>query len=491
MPKLSKTVVTLTLLFVTAILILNHADISAAPKNNGWGKKPGDKTETPKDKPGSEKKSDAEKLEDDQSNTLFKDEDSLPKELKTLLNKFRQDCKKCDEKFKSEEAKIRKKRAERREKFQKQLIQFMLKFENAARKKGKIALSRSASKALEKLNKYQYFNFYKPFKKIPQVLNAVKKRKKGFEAADQSYMKSYDRIYKKYLRDKAKLYRDFKRDLNKFYSKNLRKSSHKKQLKKVLANLESKLKADIKIPENAVAVYSFELGHFINKKISKKKTIRFLQDVSGNKNHGVCYKCNISVLRGIAGSATYCNGKVSCVELPLAPKLNSLNSDKYTIVACYRPSKKPHGKKSKDNNYNHAIVMRHGNKYEGLFFDKNSKFELRHCYSDKTRTILKSNKSYKSGYNIIVGTVDHKAGKMKLYVNGELVGRAKFSPSKKPMDYNYSNWYIGSAKPSSKTYRWTSHGSIDEVSLFDRVLTPLEIKTLTERFKDGRPMRGK
>lgn len=78
----------------------------------------------------------------------------------------------------------------------------------------------------------------------------------------------------------------------------------------------------------------------------------------------------------------------------------------------------------------------------------------------------------------VVGTVDHMAGTVRLYINGKLVSEGEFPKGRIADLYNRRPVRVGAARLGPGDYACRFSGLIDEVAIYNRSLTQDDVKNL-------------
>lgn len=126
-----------------------------------------------------------------------------------------------------------------------------------------------------------------------------------------------------------------------------------------------------------------------------------------------------------------------------------------------------------------GIVYKNG-WHLGLEYRSDATFQHVHFYQDRRGAAAKSRTKCKPGtWYHLVGTVDQKAGKVRLFVDGELEGEASF-----PANAGGGNSYrrepirVGAAREARMSYACRWRGLIDEIAIYRRALPPEHVREL-------------
>jgi RNA polymerase sigma factor (sigma-70 family) len=188
---------------------------------------------------------------------------------------------------------------------------------------------------------------------------------------------------------------------------------------------------------------------------------------------------------GKSGGALMFDGKGGHVELPNSKDLDGVQEGSYSLSAWFKPQDLPPGKES-DNNATYGIVIKTG-WHEGLAFSNEGKFIMTHWLQGKSDDEPQWTgagtweATYEPGkWYHVVGVVDHGAGQVQIYVNGEHVNTAEWTPNAAPRKFESSTWKIGIGSPGAENWSWPAKGSVDDVRIYNRPLSPADVKSLFE-----------
>ncbi len=186
---------------------------------------------------------------------------------------------------------------------------------------------------------------------------------------------------------------------------------------------------------------------------------------------------------GKLGKALKVDGKGARVELPNTEALEKVQENSYTLAAWFKPEAVPAGKDDA-NDAAYGIVMKTG-WHTGLNYNNEKKYTFCHWLEGakpEEPTWVGAggwDTDYEPGTWVhLVGVVDRPAGKLMLYIDGELSGTAEFTANAPARKYEKTTWKIGTANPDASSYAWPAKGWIDDVRIYGRALSAGEIKTL-------------
>ena len=208
-------------------------------------------------------------------------------------------------------------------------------------------------------------------------------------------------------------------------------------------------------------------------------------DESGNGNHGT-FKGNPRLVPGIRGSAMLFNGRTDHVVMPMSEALQRMHTGDYTIAAWFRAYSIPDT--STDA---YAVVMKPGCNFGILYgfdsmirLDQYMKIDPKLDDEDpKHRDGIKLLRAEAGPYSAqewhhIVGIARAAHKRLLLYVDGKRVADAVWDHDWIVLDYSRCEWCVAVAQPTGDTWRWSAHGAIDEVCIYDRSLSSDEVTDL-------------
>jgi len=189
--------------------------------------------------------------------------------------------------------------------------------------------------------------------------------------------------------------------------------------------------------------------------------------------------------QGKFGGALKCDGKDSYVELPRSDELDKIQEASFSLAAWFKPENVPPGKDS-DNDASYAIIVKSG-WHLGLYYTNEKKFTMTHWLAGEkpeepvwTGCGAWEDEFEPGQWYHLVGTLDRAAGKVAIYLNGELKHAIEFTPNAVAKKYTTETWKIGIGNPGSKEWSWPAKGLIDDVRIYGRVISAAEVKALHE-----------
>ena len=198
--------------------------------------------------------------------------------------------------------------------------------------------------------------------------------------------------------------------------------------------------------------------------------------VGGNNGqlHG-----NASWISGEIGGGLafdYADGQ-DYIEIPNSSGLENVQEGDYTLMAWFRPDSTPPGSGG-DNDAKYGILIKAG-WHTGISFTNDNRFAFEQVLADNTGLGAISTNSFSPGdFYHVAGVIDRSAGTQSLYVNGQLEGTRSFTPGAAAREYGTEPWRIGVANPYTSTWGWQADGVIDDVRIYDRMLSAAEIADL-------------
>ena len=198
----------------------------------------------------------------------------------------------------------------------------------------------------------------------------------------------------------------------------------------------------------------------------------------------LCTDCGSLNLRSVSAA-----GSVDYVSLGRSAALDNVQNGSFTLSAWFKPNSLPAGT---GDDVQYGIVLKTG-LHEGLSLAGNG-FVMGHWMGTAPDY-------YAAGYGTstaVVGAWHHLAGvvdmsnlQVRLYVNGSPppFNQTATFPSGVSAWAGYVNepWLIGINNPAGGTARYQADGTVDDVRIYDRVLSTTEIQTLANGGQVGDP----
>lgn len=165
------------------------------------------------------------------------------------------------------------------------------------------------------------------------------------------------------------------------------------------------------------------------------------------------------------------------VEIPAKGALSIVQRGSYSLSAWYKPALVPPGKGDANDAY-HGILIRSGF-HLGLSYDSRGGFsttdyvEGDQCYGTQAPPMTPARY-----YHVLV-TVARDRREQVLYIDGKRQDQKPVAGST-GKDYGQTPWRIGVAQPEQSKWAWYSRGCVDDVRIYERVLTEAEATLLFE-----------
>jgi len=181
---------------------------------------------------------------------------------------------------------------------------------------------------------------------------------------------------------------------------------------------------------------------------------------------------------GKIGGALEFDGENGFVEIANSPALQKAQDGSFTLAAWFKPANTPPGT---GNAYNgaYAIIAKKGF-HEGIIYNHEGKFVLCHWLTGDQGAGATTAATFQPGqFCHVAAVVDKAKGEARIYVNGKLEGSGAFNSQVQPRPYGDEPWRIGAANPNTREgYAWPAKGVIDDVRIYNRVLSEEEIANL-------------
>ncbi|GIT80612.1 hypothetical protein LLS1_22810 [Leifsonia sp. LS1] len=180
---------------------------------------------------------------------------------------------------------------------------------------------------------------------------------------------------------------------------------------------------------------------------------------------------------GVHAGAVAFNGSDAVVPLPSTPALDAVQTGSYSLSARYKPSTLPTGTGAA-NTANQAVLTKQGF-HSGIFYDADGHFHMAQVFADNSVVDVRSVSSFQpNSWHTITATVNQTTGTVFLYVDGTWQNEWYFTPGKSTYPYGSTPWTVGNAAPGASSYRWPANGAIDDVFIWNRVLSPADATNL-------------
>jgi RNA polymerase sigma factor (sigma-70 family) len=206
-----------------------------------------------------------------------------------------------------------------------------------------------------------------------------------------------------------------------------------------------------------------------------------LEDSSGRGHHGKLIGTAARVEGKLGGGAKFDGSSNSYGLLPHTPELDKVQEGSYTLAAWFCPDVVPPGREDA-NDANFGIVMKQG-WHEGLHFNHDGQLMMTHWLAPEVWAGVGTwDTSYEAGKWVhVAGVVDPSAGTTAIYVDGELKQQAEWETKGKAKEYKADDpWRIGTGCPTAEKWAWNAKAKVDDVRIYKRALSPMEIKAIYE-----------
>lgn len=198
-----------------------------------------------------------------------------------------------------------------------------------------------------------------------------------------------------------------------------------------------------------------------------------IADNDGQVNGGAIWTTG-TIDGGLA--VDYTNGE-DYIKVNNTPDLENVQEGDYTLAAWFRPDSTPPGV-SGDNDANYGILIKPG-WHTGIFFTNQNRFGFWQHLDGDINVASTSGNTFTPGSSYhVAATVDRATGLQSLYVNGQLEDTSGFTPGAAAREYGTGTWRIGIANPSASSWGWAADGTIDDVRIYDGVLSATEVSDL-------------
>jgi len=207
-------------------------------------------------------------------------------------------------------------------------------------------------------------------------------------------------------------------------------------------------------------------------------------DSSGRANHGRLVNGPTWVDGRIGGALHFANTDDTkvYVDIPNSPTLENVQEGDYTVAAWVRPDHLPPGS---DVTPAYGIVVKQG-AHIGLVYDQDGLFKMQH-HSSAGYSLAKSARRSPLAWHHVTGVVSKSNGFVKIYVNGKPEATVGFTPGATAREFGAETWKLGIAGPDYTKFREAMNGKIDDVRIYSRVLSDVEIAELAAQ---GDPPSG-
>ncbi len=206
-------------------------------------------------------------------------------------------------------------------------------------------------------------------------------------------------------------------------------------------------------------------------------------DISGRGHHGVSTG-SPSVAQGqfnLGANFTDVTTGTQKIEIANSASIENIQESSFSMSSWYYPWQAPQGV-SPNFNASQSILTKDGY-IAGLWYTSAQSFAcaiwLQGSSAPTARVVYSSTLLPGQFYHVSC-SVDYEQNVIKLFINGKLVDTRTLEDL--PVyEHGALPWRIGSAKDGTINYSWPANGIIDEVAIWDRVLTEAEMLQLYRR----------
>lgn len=180
---------------------------------------------------------------------------------------------------------------------------------------------------------------------------------------------------------------------------------------------------------------------------------------------------------GRFGGGLRFDGVDSHVELPSSPALDDLQERDYTLSAWFKPEGVPAGKDDQ-NDAGYGLLIKKGH-HAGLSY-RSGEAHFHHWYETECVGATAVGPWPLGTFRHVAATYGVRTGQMQVYLDGRPAGGGVGKPGQAAREFGAEPWRVGIAWPGASEWRWAAKGVIDEVRIYDRVLSLWEVRALAE-----------
>jgi hypothetical protein len=183
-----------------------------------------------------------------------------------------------------------------------------------------------------------------------------------------------------------------------------------------------------------------------------------------------------AAVRGRGQRFNYTNGD-DYITIANSTSVQDIQEDDYAIAFWFKPESVPPGT-GYANDGVYGLVIKNG-LTAGVGYTHDQKFAMSHPFSDSSVLVAESASTFAPGsfYHVAV-VVKRAAGTLTLYVNGRAEATQTFTANRTAYEQGTNTWKLGIANPGAGSYKFAADGTLDDVRLYNRALTSLEIEKL-------------
>jgi len=173
----------------------------------------------------------------------------------------------------------------------------------------------------------------------------------------------------------------------------------------------------------------------------------------------------------------------SYIQLANTASLGTVYQGDFSLSSWYRPAVVPPGTGA-DPNARQGILLLRGY-HVGLSYANTQKFAFDQWLDNggvQGLAVNSTNAFSIQKFYHVVGTFDFSASQVKIYVNGVLEGTSTYGTPGTSVRVNTEKWRIGLGNTAGSAYAWPAHGIIDDVRIYNLVLTSAQVLSI---YKQG------
>ena len=198
---------------------------------------------------------------------------------------------------------------------------------------------------------------------------------------------------------------------------------------------------------------------------------------------------------GRIGGGLEFDGVDDFVEIRSAADLDALQNASYTVCAWFKPAGSPPVRDTAEKAH-YGIVNKAG-WHAGLRYNDDRTFVFDHWLEADDPLEPRWSGAQTVGETFapdrwyhVAGVLDSSTRTAKVFVDGVVRGTSPpWDATSRTRDYGRATWKIGTAAPAAKAYAYPAKGVIDDVRLYGRALSEVEIAALAKAADAARTKR--
>ena len=203
-------------------------------------------------------------------------------------------------------------------------------------------------------------------------------------------------------------------------------------------------------------------------------------DASGNDNGGVFIGMPQWTPGIIGGALNFPSGgsedATDFVEIANTVTLENVQENDYAIAAWFKPTSVPPN--TSLVNLSYTVLCKEGY-HENIAYTFEQKFRYEHWLIDVSYVGVESAIIHPPGaWYQLTAVLDRTNGIAKLYVDGVIEQTVMFPPGSQTYEYDTIPWRMGACRPGPQDYAYPTDGIVDQVRIYDRVLSDAEVTAL-------------